>query len=100
MSNEKKHFIVRLNPPRPTFAADMTDDEKAVMQRHVTYWMPYLNDGTLIVFGPVMDPKATFGMAVLAVDNEEQLDQLVKNDPATALGTVDVFPMKAVTMQS
>jgi uncharacterized protein YciI len=99
MGNEKKHFFARLNPPRATFPADITEEERNIMQRHVAYWTPYLNDGTLIVFGPVMDPKATFGMAVLAVDNEEQARQLVNNDPATALGTVDIFPMKAVTKQ-
>jgi uncharacterized protein YciI len=99
MTNEKKHFFIRLNPPRSTFPADITEDERNVMQRHIAYWMPYLNDGTLIVFGPVMDPKGTFGIAVLAVDNQEQARLLVNNDPATALGTVDIFPMKAVTKQ-
>ena len=99
MSNEKKYFFVRLNSPRPTFPMDMSDEERATMQRHAAYWMPYLNDGTLIVFGPVMDPKGVFGVAVLAVENEEQLHQLVNNDPAATLGSVDVFTMRAVIKQ-
>ena len=53
----------------------MTADERNIMQQHIAYWSPYLNDGTLIVFGPVMDPKGGFGIAVIAVDNEEPLKQ-------------------------
>jgi hypothetical protein len=59
MGNEKKTFFLKLNPPRATFMADMTAEEKGVMQKHVAYWAPYVNDGTVVVLGPVMDPKTS-----------------------------------------
>ena len=97
MSSEKKHFFLKLNPSRPGFTMDMTADERNIMQQHIAYWSPYLNDGTLIVFGPVMDPKGGFGIAVIAVDNEEQLSKIVTGDPANAIGHYEIYPMRAVT---
>ena len=36
-------FLYRLQPPRPTFAQDMSSAEANVMQRHVAYWQDLLN---------------------------------------------------------
>jgi hypothetical protein len=33
---------------------DMTNEEKQIMHQHVAYWKPYVEDGTVIVLGPVM----------------------------------------------
>jgi len=99
MSNEKKYFFLKLNPPRPSFTIDMTEEERKIMQQHIAYWAPYLNDGTMIVFGPVMDPKGGYGIGVVAVENQEQLNQIVANDPANGLGNYEVYPMMAVTKQ-
>jgi uncharacterized protein YciI len=99
MNNQKKHFFVKLNPFRSSFTVDMNDEERNIMQQHIAYWSPFLNDGTLIVFGPVMDPKGGFGVAIVAVDNEEQLKQMVAGDPANAIGSYEMHPMQAVTKQ-
>ena len=99
MSNEKKHFFLKLNPPRSSFTMDMSEEERNVMIKHVTYWAPYVNDGTVIVLGPVMDPKGGYGIAVVAVENEEQLNNLIANDPANGLNSYEVYPMRAVTKQ-
>jgi uncharacterized protein len=73
----KQQFFLKLNPPRSTFIMDMTADEKATMQSHVTYWTSLLNDGIVIVFGPVFDPKGGFGVGVVSVDSEEHLKKLL-----------------------
>ena len=73
---------------------DMTDTEKSVMQKHVAYWAPYVNDGTALVLGPVMDPKGGYGIAVVRVENDDHLNQLVANDPANAVGSYEIHPMK------
>jgi hypothetical protein len=52
----KKHFFLKLNPPRSSFAKDMTNEEKNTMQKHVEYWTSLLNDRVATVFGPVFDP--------------------------------------------
>ena len=97
--NDKKHFFLKLNPPRASFMMDMTDEEKSIMQQHVAYWQTYVNDGTVIVLGPVMDPKGGYGMAVVQVENEQQLQQLIAKDPANGLNQYEYYPMRAVTRQ-
>jgi hypothetical protein len=39
---------------------DMSDDERSIMIKHVAYWAPYVDDGTVIVLGSVMDPKGGY----------------------------------------
>ena len=91
------HYFLKLNPSRPTFAQDMTDDERAIMQQHVAYWGILMEKGVVVVFGPVLDPKGVYGMGVVAVENEEQLRELTTNDPATSINTYEYWPMRAVT---
>jgi uncharacterized protein YciI len=97
MDNNKKDFFLKLNPPRSSFMKDMTADEKVIMQNHVAYWAPFVNDGTVVVLGPVMDPKGGYGIAIVRVENEDHLSQLLANDPANGLNSYEVYPMRAVT---
>ena len=48
-------FVLRLEAPRPTFALDMTDEEREIMARHAAYWQPLIDSGQMVVFGPVLD---------------------------------------------
>ncbi|HTA28138.1 MAG TPA: YciI family protein [Bacteroidia bacterium] len=89
----KKYFFLKLNPPRASFMMDMTDEERGIMQKHVAYWAPYVQDGTVLVLGPVADPKGGYGMAVIRVDTEEQLQQLIANDPANRMNSYEFYPM-------
>jgi len=95
MSIEKKSYFLKLNPPRPTFTFDMTEEERKIMQKHVAYWAPYMKDGTVVVLGPVMDPKGAYGIAVVRVDDVEQLKLLIDNDPANGLNSYEFYPMRA-----
>jgi uncharacterized protein len=91
-----KDFFLKLNPPRASFTVDMTPEERLIMQQHVLYWKPYLADGTVIVLGPVADPKGGYGIAVVAVSDNSLLDILVANDPANGLCSYEIHPMLAV----
>ncbi|GGB17697.1 hypothetical protein GCM10011511_46870 [Puia dinghuensis] len=62
------YFFLRLNPVRPDFVQTMTDEEKGIMQRHALYWRQFQLQGKIVVYGPVMDPAAAFGMGVAVVD--------------------------------
>ena len=97
MANNKKAFFLKLIPPRVSLMFDMNDDERAIMQSHVAYWAPYINDGTVVVLGPVMDPKGGYGIAVIRVDTDEQLAELIAHDPANGLNSYEFYPMRAVT---
>jgi uncharacterized protein YciI len=90
-------YFLKLNPPRASFTVDMTDEERSVMKRHVEYWAPYVQSGIVVVLGPVMDPKGGYGIAVVRVETEEELNRLLATDPANGLGSYEVYPMRAVT---
>jgi hypothetical protein len=59
------HFFLKLIAPRPTFATDMSEAERKMMQEHVVYWKGRQDKGEVLVFGPVMDPKGSYGMGVV-----------------------------------
>ena len=94
-----KHFFLKLVPPLVSFMADMTTEERLIMQQHVVYWKPYINDGTVIVLGPVADPKGGYGIAVVGVSDNSVIDKLVANDPANGLCSYEIHTMLAVTKQ-
>ena len=64
------HFVYKLVPPRPTFASDMDETEAALMSKHAAYWRDQLDHGTVIVFGPVMDPAGVWGLGVLETEDD------------------------------
>ena len=87
-------FAFNLLPPRPTFVDDMTDDERAMMDRHVEYWRGLLADGVAVVFGPVLNPDGGYGLAVVEVSGQEQAERLIAGDPAVRGGlTCKAYPM-------
>lgn len=80
-------FVLRLIAPRPTFALDMTDEEREIMGRHGAYWRPYVESGQMVVFGPVLLEDSSFGLAVVESDDEEELRAFAAGDPVVTTGT-------------
>ena len=78
-----KYFFCKLTPPRPTFAADMTDAERQLMRQHVAYWSDLAANRTVILFGPVADPQGGYGIAVVEAPDEATVRALTANDPVT-----------------
>jgi uncharacterized protein YciI len=74
----------------------MSDNERAIMGQHLAYLTGLMNEGTVIVFGPVMDPAGPYGMAIATAESEEQLRTLTAKDPATQLHHYEIYPMRAV----
>jgi len=93
---DKKHFALKLLPCRPTFAQDMTPEERTIMQQHVVYWRGLMDKGKVLVFGPVMDPKAVYGLGIIEAESEEEVKDFIANDPATKINTYEYYPMRAV----
>jgi uncharacterized protein YciI len=96
---DKKYFAVRLNPSRPDFAQTMTDEEKSIMQQHAAYWRKFMNEGKVIVFGPVLDPNAVYGLGVLSVDDEQEVNDFIASDPANRINSYEYYPMLAVVAE-
>jgi uncharacterized protein YciI len=80
-------FVFRLQAPRPTFALDMSDDEREIMGRHAAYWQPLIDSGRMVIFGPVLDETGSWGLGVVEADNEDELREYAANDPVVTTGT-------------
>ncbi len=79
--------MIRLEAPRPTFADNMTEEEREVMGRHGAHWRPYLESGQMVVFGPVLEDQGSWGLGVVETDDEEALRAFAARDPAVTTGT-------------
>lgn len=75
-------YLYRLIPPRPTFPGDMTDAESKIMEEHIAYWGQQIEKRKVIVYGPVLDPQGTYGIAVVETGDEGAARTIILNDPA------------------
>jgi uncharacterized protein YciI len=75
-------FVYRLIAPRPTFALDMSDDERATLAEHGRYWKSLMEDGKAVAFGPVNDPAGSYGLGLLIADDIAEAEALRDADPA------------------
>lgn len=80
-------FVFRLEAPRPTFAQDMTDEEREVMGRHAAHWQGYIDSGQMVIFGPVLEETGSWGLGVVEAEDEEELRAFAAKDPAVTTGT-------------
>jgi len=79
-------FFYRLDPPRPTFAKDMTAAEAGLMKRHADYWASLVASGKAIAFGPVQDARGSYGIGILQLEAGEDPRQIAQGDPALISG--------------
>jgi uncharacterized protein len=97
------HFFFKLIAPRPTFAMDMNEEEKAIMAEHLFYWKGKLDAGDVIVFGPVLDPKGPYGAGIVAAADEAAARAFADGDPAIKSNRgfiCEIYPMRAVTRET
>ena len=82
--------MFRLMAPWPTFALDMSDEEREIMGRHAAYWQPLVDAGRMVVFGPVLDGTGSWGLGVVEADDEDEVRQFASGDPVVTTGTADI----------
>jgi len=90
------YFLYKLMPPRPTFPADMTPAEGILMREHVAYWAALMKQGRVLAFGPVADPKGSYGIGIIQLEDAEDAQALGARDPvivANAGFGYEVHPM-------
>jgi len=80
-------FVFRLRAPRPSFALDMTDSEREIMNRHAAHWQPFVDSGQMVVFGPVLEAEGSWGLGVIEAEDEQELRSFAARDPAFTTGT-------------
>jgi uncharacterized protein YciI len=91
-----QYFFLKLIPPRPTFQQDMTESERALMRQHVAYWTQLAQRGVAVAFGPVADSRGGYGIGIVELDDNANVDDLEKNDPTVKSGLgfkYEIYPM-------
>lgn len=92
----KKAFFIRLIPPRPTFAQDMTDAEQKVMEQHFLYWKGLFEKGVCVFGGPVLDPRGAYGVLAVIAASEDEARSMAANDPSVkgGINRIEVAEMR------
>lgn len=80
------YFFCKLIPPRPTFNIDRTEEETALMREHVAYWSALAERGIAVAFGPVSDPAWPYGVGIVEVEDQAEIETLRDNDPTILSG--------------
>ena len=90
-----EHLRIQAQGARPTFALDMSDEEREIMARHAEHWRPWVESGQMVIFGPVLDGSGSWGLGVVEADDEEELRAFAADDPVvtTGTGTIEVGKM-------
>jgi uncharacterized protein len=91
-----KLFLFRLVPPRADFAQTLTPSEQETMKQHAEYWQRLLDNGRVVVFGPVADPEGMWGLGVVRAESHEDVVLLGQNDPAISSGVATFDVMEIV----
>lgn len=81
-----KNYFIRIIPPRPTFAHDMTPEESKLMQAHYAYWSDEFMRGVCLFGGPVLDPKGVYGVLVIKAGSQDQATAIAAADPSVKEG--------------
>jgi uncharacterized protein len=91
-----KSWLIRLIPPRPTFANDETPAEQALMKQHFAYWKGLNAKGVCMFGGPVLDPQGTYGILVVKANTENEARALGEADPSVKGGVnkIEVAEMR------
>ena len=95
------HFLYKLIPPRPTFAADMTESEAQIMGEHIAYWQGLTDRRVVVAFGPVDDPAGSWGFGVVEAESEDDVRKLGADDPAvkSRLATFEVYGLPGAVVR-
>jgi uncharacterized protein YciI len=78
-------WIYFIHPPRPNFAATMTDEERAVWAVHFERLQRMLAEGVLVLAGPTLGETNT-GIAVIEAPDEAAARRIMAEDPTIAGG--------------
>ena len=83
------HYVYFFHPKRPTFAQDMTADERTALEAHGEYLRAALARGELVLSGRVLgDPPR--GIAIFRADSDEAARAFLENDPGVKAGVATV----------
>jgi uncharacterized protein YciI len=87
-------FLYIIRPPRDNFISTITEEESEIMSIHFAYLKQMLEDGVLILAGPVTTGE--MGICIFEAESEEEAVKIMNNDPSVVKGlmTAELFPYR------
>jgi uncharacterized protein len=85
-----EHFVFRLTAPRPTFALDMTGEEREIMAHQAEHWRPRVDSGQMVISGPALDASGSWSLGVVEADDEQEVRAFAADGPAVTTGTATI----------
>jgi uncharacterized protein YciI len=88
-------WVYLIHPPRPDFAATMTDAEREAWGRHWERIVRLFDEGIVILVGPTLGSVNT-GICVFEAPDEAAALEFMRGDPTIAEGfaTGELRPMR------
>ncbi len=80
------YYLCKLVLPRPSFLADMSGEERALMLAHQAYMRPHVDSGLVIAMGAVADPSGGWGLGLAETASRAELDAILDGDPIILAG--------------
>jgi uncharacterized protein YciI len=74
----------------------MSEAEAKLMQEHAAYWNDRMDKGQVVTFGLVADPNGPFGIGIVEVEADADVEALTTNDPTIRANRgfrFEVYPM-------
>lgn len=56
------------------------------MQEHAVHWRGWMEKGRVVAFGLVGDPAGAYGIGIVEVETESEVQALTANDPTILSG--------------
>ena len=83
---QKKAFLIRIQPVRPTFVHDATKEEGKIMGDHFEYLKKLTAEGKVVLAGPSINGEKTFGLIIVETESEADARSIMENDPSYKAG--------------
>lgn len=97
-----KAYLTKWIPPRPDFLATITDAEKSLFQKHGDWQAELRKTGQIVAHGPVEDPAGIYGVALWEIDEADNIETLISQDPIVraGIGHYEHFSMLQLSSRS
>ncbi|MFZ1973359.1 MAG: YciI family protein [Candidatus Acidiferrales bacterium] len=94
--DEQATFLLEVDPAASELCPGYAADERAVMQQHVQYVGEAFNQGSVLIYGPVLATAGAYGMAVLEMTDAAEVQKFMAEDPSitSGLNTFEFYPMQ------
>jgi uncharacterized protein len=94
-------WLYLLRPVRIAMVTEPTEAEQVVLAEHSAHLQRLGEEGRVIVAGPSIAGEDTFGLVVLAIEDEREARGVMEADPAVTGGimTAELRPLRLSVMR-